>query len=118
AAAAGLVMAAFLPPAAALAGVAILGVGQALAVPSLGLLTIEPVTPEQQGIASGVFFAWFDAGVGLGAPFAGAVAAATEPAGALAAAAAAVALAPLAARLSLHGARFDIPRTARQASSR
>ncbi len=115
-AAAGLVMAAFLPPALALAGVAILGVGQALAVPSLGLLAIEPVTPEQQGVASGVFFAWFDAGVGLGAPFAGAVAAVTEPSGALAAAAAAVALAPFASRIRLRGARFDIRRTTREAS--
>jgi MFS family permease len=117
-AAAGLVMAAFLPAAAALAGVGVLGVGQALAVPALGLLAIELVPSEQHGLASGVFFAWFDAGVGLGGPFAGAWAGATGPAGALAAAAGAVLLAPAAARFSPRGRAGGDAACAASASAR
>jgi MFS family permease len=98
-AAAGLAMAAFLPTGLALAGVAVLGVGQALAVPALGLLAIESVPEEQHGVASGVFFSWFDAGVGVGAAFAGGIASVSDPPGALAAAAGAVAMAPIAALL-------------------
>jgi MFS family permease len=92
-AAVGLVAAAFLPTWPALAGVAVLGVGQALAVPALGLLALANVPEERHGTASGVFFAWFDGGVALGGPFAGGVAALAGPGGALAASAAAVALA-------------------------
>jgi MFS family permease len=92
-AALGLLIAAFAPSAGALAGVAVLAVGQALAVPALGLLALESVPPTQQGVASGVFFAWFDAGVGLGGPSTGAVAGLVGADGALGAAAAAVALA-------------------------
>jgi MFS family permease len=98
-AAGGLLMSAYLPTSAALLGVAVLGVGQALAVPAFGLLAIRSVTAQQQGLASGVFFSWFDAGVGTGAPFAGAAASVTDPSGALVAAALAVSLAPVAARL-------------------
>jgi predicted MFS family arabinose efflux permease len=53
---------------------AVLSLGQGLAVPSLGLLAVADVPPHQRGAASGAFFAWFDAGVGLGGPAVGLVA--------------------------------------------
>ncbi|HEU4977793.1 MAG TPA: MFS transporter, partial [Solirubrobacteraceae bacterium] len=91
--AAGLALLATLTPAApALAAVLGLAAGQALAVPALGLLALARVPPERHGAAAGLFFAWFDAGVGAGGPLVGAVAAATSPAGAIGAAAAAVSL--------------------------
>jgi MFS family permease len=76
----------------ALAAVAVLAVGQALAVPALGMLALAPVPAERHGEASGLFFAWFDAGVGLGGPAVGALAATAGAAGALIGAGAAVAL--------------------------
>jgi predicted MFS family arabinose efflux permease len=91
-AAAGLLMAAFLPVGPALAGVAVLGLGQARAVPALGLLALERVPAELHGAAAGTFFAWFDGGVGLGGPVAGAAAGIGGASGALAVAAAAVLL--------------------------
>jgi MFS family permease len=79
-----------------LAGTAGLAVGQALAVPALGLLALQRVPASRHGAASGVFFAFFDLGVGLGGPATGAAAhLAAAPAGALLAAAGAVALVPL-----------------------
>jgi MFS family permease len=81
--------------AATIAGVAILAAGQALAVPALGLLALARLPADQQGAAAGAFFAWFDAGVGLGGLFAGAAAHVTDAAGAIIAAAVAVALVPL-----------------------
>jgi predicted MFS family arabinose efflux permease len=81
----------------ATAGVIVLAAGQALAVPALGLLAIARVPPADQGAAAGAFFAWFDAGVGLGGLVAGAVAHATSASGALVAAAIAVASVPLVA---------------------
>jgi predicted MFS family arabinose efflux permease len=51
------------------------------------------VSPEQHGAAAGLFFAFFDAGVGLGGPLAGAAAGATSGSGALLTVAPAVALA-------------------------
>jgi predicted MFS family arabinose efflux permease len=89
--AAGLLAYAVAPAAvAAAAALLVLSVGQSLAVPGLGLLALGGVSPAQQGAAAGMFFAWFDAGVGLGGPVVGAVAALAGPAGALVAAAAAV----------------------------
>lgn len=94
--AAGLAMVAIVHgTAATITGVAVLATGQALAVPALGLLALARLPAEQQGAAAGAFFAWFDAGVGLGGLFAGAAAHATDPPGALVAAAVAVALVPL-----------------------
>jgi MFS family permease len=58
---------------------AVLSLGQGLAVPSLGLLAVADVPPHQRGAASGAFFAWFDAGVGLGGPAVGLVARASAP---------------------------------------
>ncbi len=67
-----------------------LSVGQALAVPGPGLLALAGVAPENQGAAAGLFFAWFDAGVGLGGLAVGAAASLVGTAGAVEVAAAAV----------------------------
>jgi predicted MFS family arabinose efflux permease len=81
----------------ALAAVVTLAAGQALAVPALGVLALSRVDPARHGAAAGSFFAFFDAGVGLGGPVAGLLARVAGPPGALVAAAAAVACAaPLA----------------------
>ncbi len=77
----------------ALAALLALSIGQSLAVPGLGLLALARVPAAQQGAAAGLFFAWFDAGVGLGGPAVGIVASLTSPSGALIAAAIAVAAA-------------------------
>ncbi|MHB1468458.1 MAG: MFS transporter [Solirubrobacteraceae bacterium] len=111
---AGLLMVALLPLAGALTGVLVLGVGQALAVPALGLIALRDVSPERYGLAAGAFFSWFDAGVGLGGPFAGAMAGLGGSGAALSAAAGAVAFSPavgIAARRrrkpGTHGDRDD-----------
>jgi hypothetical protein len=75
----------------ALAALLALAAGQALAVPALGLLALRGVPAERHGAAAGLFFSWFDAGVGLGGPAVGAAARATSPAAAVALAGAAVA---------------------------
>jgi predicted MFS family arabinose efflux permease len=67
-----------------------LSAGQALAVPGLGLLALAGVAPENQGAAAGLFFAWFDAGVGLGGPAVGVGASLAGAGGALQVAAAVV----------------------------
>jgi len=88
--------------AAALAGVIVLAAGQALAVPSLGLLALRRVPEARHGAAAGLFFAWFDAGVGLGGPLVGLLAAVAGSDGALLGAAVAVACAaPVAAYSSM-----------------
>jgi MFS family permease len=74
----------------ALVALAVMALGQGLAVPSLGLLALASVPPSRHGRTAGAFFAYFDAGVGLGGPAAGIAARAADPAGALFAAAAAV----------------------------
>jgi MFS family permease len=78
-------------PGLAVAALVALAVGQALAVPGLGLLALARVPARRQGAAAGLFFAWFDGGVGLGGPAVGAVASAAGPEGALIAAGVAVA---------------------------
>jgi MFS family permease len=87
-AAAGLVVVALGP---AVLGVVLLGGGQALAVPALGLLALARVEPARHGAAAGLFFSWFDAGVALGGPAAGVLAQLGGPGGALVGAAIAVA---------------------------
>jgi predicted MFS family arabinose efflux permease len=77
----------------AVAGVVVLAAGQALAVPALGLLALGRVPEARHGAAAGLFFAWFDAGVGLGGPAVGLLAGAAGPGGGLVGAAAAVACA-------------------------
>jgi predicted MFS family arabinose efflux permease len=74
----------------ALAALLILSIGQAMAVPGLGLLALAGVPATDQGAAAGLFFAWFDAGVGFGGLGVGAAASALGPGGALTAAAVAV----------------------------
>jgi predicted MFS family arabinose efflux permease len=91
-AAAGLALVAIGP---APAGTAVLALGQGLAVPALGLLALARVPARSHGAAAGLFFAFFDAGVGAGGPLAGGLARLTSPAVALGLAAGAVASAAL-----------------------
>ncbi len=95
-AAAGLVAVALAgAPVPALGGTAILAVGQGLAVPVLGLIALERVPAARHGAAAGLFFSFFDAGVGAGGPAVGEVARLSSPSWALIAAAGAVACAGL-----------------------
>lgn len=87
-----------------IAAIALLAAGQALAVPALGAIALRGVPAAQHGATAGLFFAWFDAGVGFGGPVAGVAAALTGPDGALVTAAVLVAMAPLVAG-ALAGAR-------------
>jgi MFS family permease len=59
----------------ALAGAVVMGCGFSLLFPSLALIAVTRVGAERRGAALGAFTAFFDAGVGLGAPVAGIVAA-------------------------------------------
>jgi predicted MFS family arabinose efflux permease len=77
--------------------VVLFATGQALAVPAVGVLALRRAPASQQGAAAGLFFAWWDAGVGLGGPLTGGVAALSGSPGALIAAAAAIALTPIVA---------------------
>jgi MFS family permease len=74
-----------------IAALIVLSVGQGLAVPSLGLIAVGGVPGRHRGAASGAFFAWFDAGVGLGGPAIGLVARLLSPQSAILAAGLAVA---------------------------
>jgi MFS family permease len=49
----------------------VLAAGQALAVPALGILALRHVPASRHGVAAGLFFAFFDIGVGLGGPAVG-----------------------------------------------
>jgi MFS family permease len=81
----------------ALFALVVMAIGQGLAVPSLGLLALASVPPSRHGRTAGAFFAYFDAGVGLGGPIVGLAARAADPTGGLIAAAGAVlATAPVA----------------------
>jgi MFS family permease len=62
----------------ALAGALVMGAGTSLIFPSLALLVVHRVDDARRGAAMGAFTAFFDAGVGLGAPLAGAVAAVSD----------------------------------------
>lgn len=59
----------------ALAGALTMGVAFSLLYPSLSLIVVERVPDTRRGAALGTFTASFDAGIGLGAPLAGLVAA-------------------------------------------
>jgi MFS family permease len=83
-------LAAATSPPAALASLVVMAIGQGLAVPSLGLLALASVPASRHGRTAGAFFAYFDAGVGLGGPAVGLAARAADPMGALLAAAVAV----------------------------
>jgi MFS family permease len=58
----------------AIAGAVVMGAGFSLLYPSLALAVIARVDPARRGAAMGSFTAFFDVGVGLGAPIAGAIA--------------------------------------------
>ena len=59
----------------ALLGALAMGAAFSLLYPSLSLIVVERVPESRRGAALGTFTAFFDAGVGFGAPLAGAVAA-------------------------------------------
>jgi MFS family permease len=82
----------------ALAGAVVVGVGFSMLFPSLALMVVGRVGDDRRGSALGAFTAFFDIGVGLGGPLAGATAAlAGYPAVFVLAAAAALCTAALAA---------------------
>jgi MFS family permease len=66
----------------ALVGALAMGAAFSLLYPSLSLIVVSSVSDRRRGAALGTFTAFFDAGVGLGAPLAGAAAALTSYAGA------------------------------------
>jgi MFS family permease len=59
----------------ALAGALAMGAAFSLLYPSLSLIVVSRVSERRRGAALGTFTAFFDAGVGIGAPLAGAAAA-------------------------------------------
>jgi MFS family permease len=59
----------------ALVGAVAMGAGFSLLFPSLALVVINRVPEERRGAAMGTFTAFFDVGVGVGSPIAGAAAA-------------------------------------------
>jgi MFS family permease len=59
----------------ALAGALAMGAAFSLLYPSLSLVVVGRVGEDRRGTALGTFTAFFDAGVGIGAPLAGAAAA-------------------------------------------
>jgi len=59
----------------AIAGALAIGAAFSLLYPSLSLIVVNQVPEERRGAALGTFTAFFDAGIGLGAPLAGAAAA-------------------------------------------
>lgn len=79
-----------------LVGVVVMGTGYSVLFPSLAVIAVERTDEERRGAALGLFTAFFDAGMGVGAPLAGVMAAVTGytgmflAAGALAAAGALV----------------------------
>lgn len=90
----------------ALAGALVMGAGFSLLFPSLAVIAVARVGEARRGAALGVFTAFFDAGVGLGAPLAGVIAAlAGYPSAFWVAAGAALAGALVAARLGPDGDR-------------
>ncbi len=62
---------------AALAGALAMGTAFSLLYPSLSLIVVNDVSDRRRGAALGTFTAFFDAGVGFGAPLAGVAAALT-----------------------------------------
>jgi MFS family permease len=62
--------------AAAFAGAILMGIGFSLLFPSLALLAVQRVGEERRGTALGAFTAFFDVGVGVGAPLMGTIASA------------------------------------------
>jgi MFS family permease len=85
----------------AAAGAVVMGSGFALLYPALALVVVDSVPEARRGAALGAFTAFFDAGVGLGGPLAGGVAAlGGYPAAFWAATAAALGTVVIAARVT------------------
>lgn len=94
--------------AAALIGAMAMGAGFSLLFPSLALLVVNRVPEERRGVAMGTFTAFFDLGMGVGGPLAGAAAALGGYSAAFALAAA-CALATVAVALTLRRASPGLP---------
>ncbi|MGB7686456.1 MAG: MFS transporter, partial [Solirubrobacterales bacterium] len=62
----------------AIAGALAMGAAFSLLYPSLSLIVVSRISEARRGAALGTFTAFFDAGVGLGAPLAGVAAALTD----------------------------------------
>lgn len=88
----------------ALAGALVMGCGFSLLFPALALAVVSKVDDRERGTALGAFTAFFDLGVGLGGPLAGAVAAASGYPQAFWAGAACAAVGGIIAALSARGA--------------
>jgi MFS family permease len=89
----------------ALLGGVVMGWGFSLLYPSLALIVVDRVGEARRGAALGAFTAFFDAGVGLGGPLAGAIAALSGYPAAFAVSAGLAGLAAvIAARISLYRA--------------
>jgi MFS family permease len=95
----------------AVAGAIAMGSGFALLFPSLALLVVNRVPEERRGVAMGTFTAFFDLGMGVGSPIAGAAAAIGGYEAAFVFAAA-CALSTIAVALSLRSVAGAIPATA------
>ncbi len=93
----------------ALVGGLAMGGAFALLNPSLMLIALGRVTQQARGAAMGTYTAFFDAGVGLGAPLAGLVAALTDYEGAFIFAAAVCIASALLILLRLHPGRVAPP---------
>lgn len=94
------------------AGAVVMGLGFSLLFPSLALIVMDRTDDEARGTAMGAFTAFFDVGVGVGAPLAGAVAAlAGYPTAFYVAAACAAAGALLGATRPAPHTRHDPPAT-------
>ncbi len=88
-----------------------MGLGFSLLFPALALIAISGQPPERRGAVLGLFTAFFDIGVGIGGPLAGAVAAtAGYPEAFLVSAVCAVAAAGLGV-LAGRGAAGEAPHT-------
>jgi predicted MFS family arabinose efflux permease len=55
----------------ALLGAVVVGIGFSMLFPSLALMVVGEIAEDSHGAALGAFTAFFDVGVGLGAPLAG-----------------------------------------------
>ena len=97
----------------ALAGGVAMGAAFALLNPSLMLIALGRVSQQARGAAMGTYTAFFDAGVGLGAPIAGLVAALTSYEGAFVFAAAVCLASALMILIRLHPGGAPAPPNAR-----
>jgi MFS family permease len=99
----------------AIAGAIGMGAGFSLLFPSLALLVVNRVPEQRRGVAMGTFTAFFDLGMGVGSPIAGAAAALGGYSAAFVLAAA-CALGTVAVALSLRGVVERLPEAAAEAA--